>query len=105
MTYKGHILYDVYSILGTYKLNVDYDVEGFGNDFEITRISISLHNTEENISFNLEDEMEEILEECIKDFTIQKELMDLGKFVSLEASLVDIPKPKLANDKYDFSAN
>jgi hypothetical protein len=106
MEYKGKIVYDVYTIIGTCQLNVEYEIEGSGEEYEVTRIVISQHDRSKDfVSFNLEDEMEDILEACIKDFTIQKSFMPLGEFTEIKADLIDMSKPKLANDKFDFSAN
>lgn len=106
MKYKGNIIYDVYNILGNYKLNIDYNVEGASNDFEITRISISpVNDSQDLISFSLEDEMEDIIEECIKDFITQKEFLEIGKTIAEENNEENSIKPKLVNKNYDFSAN
>lgn len=106
MEYKGKIVYEVYTILGTCELDVEYEIEGTGEDYEITRMVISQHDKSKDfVSFNLEEEMEEILDACIKDFTLQKAFMPLETFKGIKADLVVINKPKLANDNYDFSAN
>jgi hypothetical protein len=106
MEYNGKIVYDIYTILGNVKLNIGYSVEDYGDDYEITRLEISsIENAKESFSFNLEDEMEDIIEECIKDFAVKKQLMTEEEASKLKIELHRIPKPKLAAENYDFSAN
>ena len=106
MEYSGKIVYSLYTILGTVKLNIAYDIEEFLGEYEITRIEISsVEDSKEMVSFSLEDEMEEIIEECIKDFAVKKDIMSEEQASKLKVELYKIPKPKLANEKFDFSAN
>ena len=96
----------MYNVLGNFKLDIDYDVESTENNFELVRLSISPHEEKtEMISFNLEEEMEEIIKECIKDFTIQKELMETGKEINISQLSSNKDIIILACSKYDFSAN
>ena len=107
MEYKGNIVYDLYTLLGTVKLNVDYEVEEFDeNDFEVTKVSISpLNEVKEMVSFDLEDEFSDILQECIKDFAVNRNIMakETASLLKFEFHIVE--KPKLACEKFDFSAN
>lgn len=105
MKYSGHIIYDLYNILGNKKINVDYDVEGWGNKFEITKISISPCEPDEYVPFNFEDEIDQIVDQCKKDFEIQQELMDIASHKTFKMPDLENTKVKLAHEKYDFSAN
>ena len=106
MEYSGKIVYDLYTILGNVKLNIVYEIEEFLGEYEITRLEISsIEGSKESITFSLRDEMEEIIEECIKDFAIKRQIMSEDEASKMETEFYKIPKPKLASDDYDFSAN
>jgi hypothetical protein len=106
MEYNGKIVYDLYTILGNVKLNISYKIEEYGDDYEITKLEISsTEDAKEMVSFSLEDEMEEIIEQCIKDFAVKRDIMSKEEASQMKIELHRIPKPKLANENYDFSAN
>ena len=99
------MVYDLFDVRGTVKLNVNYDVEGSKDDYKIIRVLITPHDENKPPEFDFEIEMDDILDQCNTDF-INKQEAGKVKFVpELNIETKDETEIKLASEKFDFSAN
>ena len=101
----GEITYKLWTVSGEVKLVVHYGIaEGPGNDvINLGFIEIAVLDPQPNIDFSnkIDEEIEEIISECVRDYQTKKKDIKTNIF-----SPEKRPKEYLkACDKYDFSSN